>query len=94
MTDLLQFSATAAILDAILKITPFRKSDFLRFLVCYSGHRILQKTVEKPFVAIFGGLNCKLTRLYQDTEHDSTSNLHEHKVKCLDKKLIIEGNQQ
>ena len=59
-------NATAAILDAILKITPFRKSDFLRLLVCYSGHHILQKTVEKPFVAIFGGWGTfcrKLTRL-------------------------------
>ena len=56
-------NAKAAILDAILKITSFRKLDFLRFLVCYSGHRILQKTVEKPFVAIFLGLNSKLTRL-------------------------------
>ena len=66
MTDLLPFKCTAAILDAILKITPFRKSDFLRFLVCYSGHQVLPKTVEKPFVAICLGLGTfcrKLTRL-------------------------------
>ena len=44
-------------LDAILKITPFRWSNFGKPLVCYSGHLILQKTAEKPFVPFFLGSN-------------------------------------
>ena len=42
---------------AILKITTFRKSDYLRFLICFYWHPILIKSVEKPFVAIFFGSN-------------------------------------
>ena len=45
-----------AILDAILKKTLFRGTDFGRLLVCYKVHPILTESVEKPFVAIFGGL--------------------------------------
>ena len=41
----------------------FRLSDFLRFLVCYFLHQILSESVKKPFVAIFLGFNCILTRL-------------------------------
>jgi len=38
---------------AILDFTAFRYSDFGRFLVCYSPHKIVPETVEKPFLAIF-----------------------------------------
>ena len=53
----------AAILDAILKIIAFPMWDFGRLLVCYLWYQILPKSVEKPFVAICWGLNCRLTRL-------------------------------
>ena len=52
-----------AILVAILKKTLFRGTDFGRLLVCYKVHPILTESVEKPFVAIFGGSNCILTGL-------------------------------
>ena len=45
-----------AILDAILKKTIFRGSDFGKLLVCYKVHQTLLESVEKPFVAIFWGL--------------------------------------
>ena len=45
-----------AILDAILKKTIFRVSDFGKLLVCYKVHQTLLESVEKPFVAIFWGL--------------------------------------
>ena len=32
-------------------------------LICYLWYQILPKSVEKPFVAICWGLNCRLTRL-------------------------------
>ena len=64
MKELGYFKDVLAILDAILKITPFQWSDFGKLLVCYSGHLILQKTVEKPFVTIFLGSNHILTRLF------------------------------
>ena len=40
---------------AILDFTAFRYSDFGRFLVCYSPHKTVPETVEKPFLAIFLG---------------------------------------
>ena len=45
-----------AILDAILKKTIFRGSDFGKLLVCYKVHQTLLESAEKPFVAIFWGL--------------------------------------
>ena len=45
----------AAILDAILDLTAFQYSDFGRLLVCYSPPETVPETVEKPFLAIFGG---------------------------------------
>ena len=57
----------AAILDAILKIIAFPMWDFGGLLVCYLWYQILPKSVEKPFVAICWGLNCRLTRLYSFT---------------------------
>ena len=53
----------AAILDAILNIIAFPMWDFGGLLVCYLWYQILPKSVEKPFVAICWGLNCRLTRL-------------------------------
>ena len=53
----------AAILDAILKIIALPMWDFGGLLVCYLWYQILPKSVEKPFVAICWGLNCRLTRL-------------------------------
>jgi len=49
------FTLSAAILDAILKMTLFRKSDSTRFLVCYLACLKVPKTIEKPFVSIFLG---------------------------------------
>jgi len=48
---------------AILNFTAFRYSDFGRFLVCYSPHETVPETVEKPFLAIFLGLNRIFTGL-------------------------------
>ena len=48
---------------AILDFTAFRYSDFGRFLVCYSLHKIVPETVEKPFLAVFLGLNRIFTGL-------------------------------
>jgi hypothetical protein len=42
-------------LSAILKKTHFRYSDFRGFLLCYLLYPKVLKSVEKPFVAIFGG---------------------------------------
>jgi len=42
---------------AILDFTAFRYSDFGRFLLRYSPREIVPETVEKPFLAIFLGLN-------------------------------------
>ena len=56
---------------AILDFTAFRYSDFGRFLVCYSPHKIVPETVEKPFLAIFLGLNRIFTGLvsyFADTD--------------------------
>ena len=52
------------ILDAILEITPFPKSDLGRHLVCNLTSHMLPKSVKKPFVSIFWGFNLRLTRLY------------------------------
>ena len=49
------FTLSAAILDAILKMTLFRKSDCTRFLVCYLACLKVPKTIEKPFVSNFLG---------------------------------------
>jgi len=57
------FNVTAAILDAILKKTHFPCLDFHRLFVCHSWHKILPKSVKKPFVAIILGSNRKLTLL-------------------------------
>ena len=53
----------AAILDANLKMIVFPMWDFGGLLVRYFWYEILPKSVEKPFVAICWGLNCRLTRL-------------------------------
>ena len=53
----------AAILDANLKMIAFPMWDFGGLLVRYFWYEILPKSVEKPFVAICWGLNCRLTRL-------------------------------
>ena len=55
--------AMAAILDAILKIIAFPMWDFGGLLVCYLWYQVLPKSVEKRFVAICWGSNCRLTRL-------------------------------
>jgi len=46
-----------------LNFTTFPRLDFGRFLVCYSSHPVVPKTVEKPFLAIFSGFNPILIRL-------------------------------
>ena len=46
-----------------LKIIAFPMWDLGGLLVCYLWYQILPKSVEKPFVAISWGLNCRLTRL-------------------------------
>ena len=51
------------IVDAILKMTPFPKSDLGRLLVCHLTWQILPKSVKKPFVSIFLRFNLRLTRL-------------------------------
>ena len=53
---------------AILDLTPFRYCDFGRLLVCYSPSEIVPETVEKPFLAIFLGLNRIFTGLIRLNE--------------------------
>ena len=55
LAELQAFYDLAAILDAILKKDHFPWLDCYRFLVCWSVHPIVSKTVEKPFVGIFSG---------------------------------------
>jgi hypothetical protein len=47
----------AAILDAILKITLFLSSDFVRFFVAYYAATNVPKSIKKPFVSIGLGLS-------------------------------------
>ena len=61
-------------LDAILDLTAFRYSDFGRFLVCYSPLETVPETVEKPFVAFFGG-STLFCRIDYRRRHQPTSSM-------------------
>jgi len=66
------FTLSAAILDAILKMTLLRKSDCTIFLVYYLACLKVPKTIEKPFVSIFWGLGDFFSSIDPSIHHDAT----------------------
>ena len=63
VTDLWPFEGFGTILDAILKKNFSEAPILVNLLVCCKVHKNITESVEKPFVAIFWGLNCILTGL-------------------------------
>ena len=54
------FKLPATIWDAILQMAAFWEVDFGRLLICYLASPILPESIEKYFLAFFGGLNISL----------------------------------
>ena len=63
VTDLWPLEGFGGHLGRHLEKKLFRGSDFGKLLVCCKVHKNLTESIEKPFVAIFWGLNCILTGL-------------------------------
>jgi len=63
VTDLWPLKGFGGHLGLHLEKKLFKGSDFGELLVCCKVHENLTESIEKPFVAIFWGLNCILTGL-------------------------------